>query len=187
MKMRRVIIVLITVLATVFIVGGCINTPAPTSPPTPAPAPTPAPEPEPTPPSAPAPAPTPSPVPEPEPPPEEPEEAEAVQEIRIIMPERDKHSVSATFINTLKAGDMIQGFIEISGEFKTQDWSFDWSVEVIDPEGDTIDIFRGHWRKENHCDLNIEVKDDGEYKIIVRHNSWYDKDLLINIQPKGWS
>jgi hypothetical protein len=110
----------------------------------------------------------------------------AFQEIRIIMPERDKHSVSATFMNTLTAGDVIQGFIELSGEFKTQDWSFDWSVEVIDPEGDTIDIFRGHWIKENHCDLNVEVRDDGQYKIIVRHNSWYDKNLLIKIQPEGW-
>jgi TolB protein len=55
MKMRRVIIILTTVLATVFILGGCINTPAPTPPPTPAPAP------------APAPAPTPQPEPEPEP------------------------------------------------------------------------------------------------------------------------
>ena len=53
--MRRVIIILTTVLATVFILGGCINTPAPTPPPTPAPAP------------APAPTPQPEPAPEPEP------------------------------------------------------------------------------------------------------------------------
>jgi len=185
MKMRRVIIVLITVLATVFIFGGCINTPAPTPPSTPASAT--APKPEPTSPSATAPEPNPSPVTEPEPPLEEPEEAESFQEISVIMPKLEYSIVSATFTNTLEEGDVIEGFIEISGEFKTQDRSFDWSVEVIDPAGDTIDIFRGHWIKENHYDLNIEVKDDGEYKIIVHHKSLYEKDLLINIRPEGWS
>ncbi len=103
------------------------------------------------------------------------------------MPKRDTSSVSATFTNTLEAGDVIQGFIELSGERKSQDWSFTWSAEIINPQGETIDSFRGHWVKDNHYDLNIEIEDDGEYKIVVRHNSWYDKDLLIHIQPEGWS
>lgn len=109
------------------------------------------------------------------------------QEIRVVMPKRDLSSVSVTFTNTLSKGDVIQGFIEISGELKTQDWSFQWTAEVVNPEGETIDLFRGHWVKDNHYDLDVTVKEDGEYKIVVRHNSRYEKNILVNIRPEGWS
>ena len=111
----------------------------------------------------------------------------AFQEINTIMPERTLSYSTATFTNTLEEGDIIEGFIEISGEFKTQDWSFDWTGEVIDPEGDTIDIFRGHWVKEPRYDLNVEITSAGEYIIRVRHKSWHEKNLLIHIRPEGWS
>jgi len=111
----------------------------------------------------------------------------AFQEITTIMPEPTFSYSTATFTNTLEKGDIIEGFIEISGEFKTQDWSFDWTGEVIDPDGDTIDIFRGHWVKEPRYDLNVEITSAGEYTIRVRHKSWDEKNLLIHIRPKGWS
>jgi hypothetical protein len=111
----------------------------------------------------------------------------AFQEITTIMPEPTLSYSTATFTNTLEKGDIIEGFIEISGEFKTQDWSFDWTGEVIDPDGDTIDIFRGHWVKEPRYDLNVEITSAGEYTIRVRHKSWDEKNLLIHIRPKGWS
>ena len=111
----------------------------------------------------------------------------AFQEINTIMPERTLSYSTATFTNTLEEGDIIEGFIEISGEFKTQDWSFDWTGEVIDPDGDTIDIFRGHWVKEPRYDLNVEITSAGEYTIKVRHKSWDEKNLLIHIRPEGWS
>lgn len=113
--------------------------------------------------------------------------AAAFQEITIIMPEPTFSYSTATFTNTLEKGDIIEGFIEISGEFKTQDWSFDWTGEVIDPDGDTIDIFRGHWVKEPRYDLNVEIPSTGEYTIRVRHKSLHEKNLLIHIRPKGWS
>jgi hypothetical protein len=113
--------------------------------------------------------------------------AAAFQEIITIMPEPTFSYSTATFTNTLEKGDIIEGFIEISGEFKTQDWSFDWTGEVIDPEGDTIDIFRGHWVKEPRYDLNVEITSAGEYTIRVRHKSLHEKNLLIHIRPKGWS
>jgi hypothetical protein len=111
----------------------------------------------------------------------------AFQEINTIMPEVTLSYSTATFTNTLEEGDIIEGFIEISGEFKTQDWSFDWTGEVIDPDGDTIDIFRGHWVEEPRYDLNVEITSAGEYTIRVRHKSWDEKNLLIHIRPKGWS
>ena len=113
--------------------------------------------------------------------------AAAFQEITTIMPEPTFSYSTATFTNTLEKGDIIEGFIEISGEFKAQDWSFDWTGEVIDPKGDIIDIFRGHWVKEPRYDLNIEITSTGEYTIRVRHKSWHEKNLLIHIRPKGWS
>ena len=109
------------------------------------------------------------------------------QEINTVMPARDYTRVSATFTNTLEAGDVIEGFIEISGEYKTQDWSFDWTGEVIDPDGDTIDIFRGHWVRETRYDLNVEITTAGEYTIRIRHNSNFEKNLLLHLRPEGWN
>ncbi len=111
----------------------------------------------------------------------------AFQEITTIMPEPTFSYSTATFTNTLEKGDIIEGFIKINGEFRTQDWSFDWTGEVIDPDGDTIDIFRGHWVKEPRYDLNVEITSSGEYTIRVRHKSWAEKNLLIHIYPKGWN
>ena len=111
----------------------------------------------------------------------------AFQEITTIMPEPTFSYSTATFTNTLEKGDIIEGFIEISGEFKTQDWSFDWTGEVIDPDGDIIDIFRGDWVEELRYDLDVEITSAGEYTIRVRHKSWDEKNLLIHIRPEGWS
>jgi len=112
---------------------------------------------------------------------------EPYQEISGIMPARDYTRVTVTFTNTLEAGDVIEGSVEISGEYKTQDWSFDWTGEILNPEGDTIDIFRGHWVKETIYDINVEVLTAGEYTLRIRHNSKFEKELYINIRPEGWS
>jgi hypothetical protein len=113
-------------------------------------------------------------------------EIEHVQEMSVIMPKRELSKVTATFTNTLEKGDVIEGFVDISGEYKTQDWSFDWTGEVLDPNGDTIDIFRGHWLRETRYDLNVEIPAAGEYTIRIRHNSRYQKELFIHIRPAGW-
>jgi hypothetical protein len=108
------------------------------------------------------------------------------QEIRFIMPTGISGS-AVVYTNVLERGEIIEGFVELSGEYRSQDWSFDWTFEIISPEGRKIDYWEGHWVKDNHHDFSFKVQYSGTYKIKVRHNSLTDKDLLIRIKPKGWS
>jgi len=108
-----------------------------------------------------------------------------VQEISCIMPTGISGSV-VTYSNELERGEIIEGFVELTGEYHSQDWSFDWTFEIIDPEGRNLDFWKGHWVKKNHHDFNFRAQYGGSYKIIARHNSRYDKSLIIKIRPMGW-
>ncbi len=108
------------------------------------------------------------------------------QEIRFIMPTGISGS-AVVYTNALERGEIIEGFVELSGEYRGQDRSFDWTFEIIGPEGRKVDSWQGHWVKDNHHDFRFRVQYSGTYKIRVRHNSLTDKVLLIRIKPKGWS
>jgi uncharacterized repeat protein (TIGR02543 family) len=109
-----------------------------------------------------------------------------IQEIREVMPSGISGS-AVVFTNFLEKGELIEGFVELTGEYYSQDWSFDWNFELINPEGREVDYWQGHWVKNNHHDFSFKAQYSGSYKIRVRHNSLYDKDLLLKIRPKGWS
>jgi hypothetical protein len=74
------------------------------------------------------------------------------QEIRFIMPTGISGS-AVVYKNVLEWGEIIEGFVELSGEFRGQDWSFDWTFEIIGPEGRKIDYWEGYWVKDNHHDV----------------------------------
>jgi uncharacterized repeat protein (TIGR02543 family) len=109
-----------------------------------------------------------------------------IQEIREVMPSGISGS-AMVFSNVLERGEIIEGFVELTGEYYSQDWSFDWNFELINPEGREVDYWQGHWVNNNHHDFSFKAQYSGSYKIRVRHNSLYDKDLLLKIRPKGWS
>ncbi len=108
-----------------------------------------------------------------------------VQEIRLIMPTGISGS-AVVYTNDLERGEIIEGFVELTGEYRGQDWSFDWTFEIIGPEGRKIDYWEGHWVKDNHHNFSFKAQYSGTYRIRVRHNSLTDKDLLIKIIPMGW-
>jgi uncharacterized repeat protein (TIGR02543 family) len=108
------------------------------------------------------------------------------QEIRQVMPTGISGS-AVVYTNDLERGETIEGFVELTGEYRGQDWSFDWTFELINPEGRKMDYWEGHWVRNNHHDFSFAVQYSGTYKLRVRHNSLYDKDLVIRIKPKGWS
>jgi uncharacterized repeat protein (TIGR02543 family) len=108
-----------------------------------------------------------------------------LQEIRYTMLSGISGS-AVNYTNYLERGEMMEGFVELTGEYRAQDWSFDWTFEIIGPEGRKVDYWEGHWVKGNHHDFNFKAQYTGNYKIRVRHNSLTDKELLIRIKPKGW-
>ena len=111
--------------------------------------------------------------------------AATVQEIVAIMPQGISGS-AVVFTNELEAGEIIEGFVELTGEYYSQDWSFDWDFLLINPEGRNVDFWTGHWVKRNHHDFSFKAQYDGEYKIMVRHDSLYDKIVTIRLVPMGW-
>ena len=109
------------------------------------------------------------------------------QEITHTMPTGISGSV-VTYFNVLKRGDVVDGFVELTGEYYSHDWSFDWTFEILGPEGRRVESWTGgHWVKRTHHDFSFIAPYSGSYKIRVRHNSLYDKYLVIEIRPKGWS
>jgi hypothetical protein len=107
------------------------------------------------------------------------------QEIRLVMPIGISASVN-TFSNVINGGDTIEGFVEITGDYKSYDRDFAWTFEIIAPEGRRTAYKRGHWLRDNHYDFSCKAPYSGSYKIIVRHNSLFEKELLIKIRPMGW-
>ncbi len=108
-----------------------------------------------------------------------------IQEIKLIMPTKISASVN-TFSNIIDRGDTVEGFAEINGEFKSYDRDFAWTFEILGPEGRRLEYKRGHWVRDNHYDFSFEAPYTGSYKIRVRHNSLFEKELLIKIKPMGW-
>jgi len=112
--------------------------------------------------------------------------AATVQEIVDIMPQGISGS-AVVYTNELEAGEIIEGFVELTGEYYSQDWSFDWDFLLINPEGRNIDFWTGHWVKNNHHDFSFKAQYSGLYKIMVRHDSRHDKIVTIRVVPMGWA
>jgi uncharacterized repeat protein (TIGR02543 family) len=91
-----------------------------------------------------------------------------------------------SFSNVLDRGGVIEGFVELTGEYKTRDRTFRWNFEIINPEGRQEDMYRGHWVNKTYHDFSFTVAYNGTYKIKVDHNSLYDLYLVIEVEPKGW-
>ncbi len=108
-----------------------------------------------------------------------------VQRITHTMPTGISSSV-VTCSNVLERDEIVEGFVEITGEFKSYDRDFAWTFEILGPEGRRLEYKRGHWLRDNHYDFSFKAPYSGSYKIRVRHNSLYDKQLVIVIKPKGW-
>jgi len=91
-----------------------------------------------------------------------------------------------SFSKVMERGEKIQGYVELTGEYKTRDRTFRWNFEIINPEGRPEDIFRGHWVNETYHEFDLKAVYKGEYQIKIDHNSRYDLHLVIEIIPKGW-
>jgi len=109
-----------------------------------------------------------------------------MQEIKYTMPVGEISGSVVSFSNVLNRGDIVEGFVELTGQYYSLDRSFRWTFEILGPEGRQADVFRGDWVRRNHHDFSFTAPYTGSYKIRVRHNSLYDKYLTIQISPKGW-
>jgi hypothetical protein len=92
------------------------------------------------------------------------------------------------YTNELEGGDTVEGFAELAGKFYAQDWTFRWTLEIFGPEGRKMySWYRGHWVERNRREFAFRAPYSGSYKIRVTHNSLYEKYLVIEVEPKGWT
>lgn len=108
------------------------------------------------------------------------------QRIEYTMSAGEISGSVISFSKVLDRGVVVEGFVELTGEYKTRDRTFRWNFEIINPEGRPEDKYRGHWVSKTYHDFSFTAVYNGTYKIKVDHNSLYDLYLVIEIKPKGW-
>jgi len=108
------------------------------------------------------------------------------QPIEYTMPAGSIGGSEVIYSKTLKAGDKVDGFVQLTGEYHSIDWSYEWTFQIIGPAGESIHLWKGHWVNNNYHEFNFTASYAGTYKIRVYHASSYSKNLTIEICPPGW-
>ena len=108
------------------------------------------------------------------------------QRIEYIMPAGSIGGSEVIYSKTLKAGDKVDGFVQLTGEYHSIDWSYEWTFQIIGPGGESIHLWKGHWVNNNYHEFSFTASYAGTYKIRVYHASSYSKNLTIEIWPPGW-
>ena len=85
------------------------------------------------------------------------------------------------FSRYLDTGEQVTGFVEWDGE-----WTWGWSLEVDDPEGNTIpDTGSG---TDLHYEFDFTASHSGEYTIrLTNLGDFYPEDGIMEICPPGWT
>ena len=108
------------------------------------------------------------------------------QSIQYTMPAGSVAGSSVTYTKTLKAGDTISGYAELTGTNYGADWSYTWTFQVLGPGGESMTDWQGHYVNNPRKDFNITASYGGVYTIRVSHASMYPKNLVIKVSPSGW-
>ena len=112
---------------------------------------------------------------------------ELYQRIEYTMPAGSIAGSEVLYSKALKAGDKVDGFVQLTGEYHSIDWSYEWTFQIIGPGGESIKPpWKGHWVNNNYHEFSFTASYAGTYKIRVYHASSYSKNLAIEIWPLGW-
>jgi hypothetical protein len=109
------------------------------------------------------------------------------QTIEYSMPASIINAVSVSYNQSLTLGANITGIVQLTGQPKSRDASFLWTFQVIGPGGELVYDFSGDWMNNYYHPFSFVTKSAGLYKIVVTHHSSYVKDLVIQVNPGGWS
>jgi len=109
------------------------------------------------------------------------------QRIEDTMPPGSIGGSEVLYSKALKAGDKVDGFVQLAGQYYGIDWSYEWTFQIIGPGGEPIKpSWKGHWVNNNYHEFSFTASYAGTYKIRVYHASSYSKNLTIEIWPPGW-
>jgi hypothetical protein len=108
------------------------------------------------------------------------------QRIQYNMPAGSVAGSSVSYIKQLNAGEQVSGFVELTGQYYSVDWSYNWHFQILGPGGESLHDWQGHWVNTPHHDFNFTASYTGRYTLRVSHASSYSKNLVIEIRPAGW-
>jgi len=108
------------------------------------------------------------------------------QPIQYTMPPGAIGGSTVTYSKTLKAGETVDGSVQLTGQYYSVDWSYNWTFQILGPGGESIQQWPGHWVNNNYHEFSFTASYAGTYKIRVYHASSYSKNLTIEIWPPGW-
>jgi len=94
---------------------------------------------------------------------------------------------SVTYSKALQAEDNVSGFVQLAGQFYSVDNTYNWTFQILDPGGESIQSWTGNWSNNNYHAFVFTASYAGTYKIEISHGSAYSKNLTINIWPPGWN
>jgi hypothetical protein len=86
----------------------------------------------------------------------------------------------------LNAAEQVTGFVELTGQYYSVDWSYNWRFQILGPKGESLQDWQGHWVNSPHHDFSFTAPYTGKYTLKVSHTSSYPKNLTIEIHPSGW-
>ncbi len=88
----------------------------------------------------------------------------------------------------LAAGQIVTGTMRLTGAYISNDWSYAVSLKVFDPKAGLAYTWSGTFGEGGaYREFSFTAPYDGEYTLQVQHWSYGARDLLIEIQPTGWS
>ncbi|MDO8568568.1 MAG: InlB B-repeat-containing protein [Dehalococcoidales bacterium] len=108
------------------------------------------------------------------------------QTITRDMPPGSMVLNTVTFTNQFKAGDRIQGFVELTGDYHQEDAIYGWNFVITGPQGIIVENWQGNVLSTQRHDFDKTLQFDGSYIMKVYDNSRWAKTLNIQIKPGGW-
>ena len=108
------------------------------------------------------------------------------QTMEYTMPPGAASSYYVSYGKELKAGETVDGFVELTGEHYSGDELYSWSFQIFGPAKERVHDWEGNIVTKQHHDFSFTASRAGIYTIRVSHVSRYSKNLVIEIQPPGW-
>ena len=103
------------------------------------------------------------------------------------MPPGSPAAYYVSYSKQLEAGETVNGFVELTGEYHSADEISNWRIQIIGPINERVLDWEGNVANRQRYDFSFTAPRTGKYTIIVSHISRNSKNLVIEIQPEGWN
>ena len=90
------------------------------------------------------------------------------------------------YTKILKAGDVIDGVVQLTGTSNAVDNSHQWQVQILGPAGESIKVLTADFTTTPSMSFHVVASYAGTYRIRITHQSMYSRMLILDLTPPGW-